>query len=126
MNHNYGENNRYTFQVEGIEEPQETHELTATHREPSQAQGVDHKYLKKDDDPCDRSIRSAGAAAGRRTWHPAQQVRIFRKRARGQRAASEEGSNNPANGDSDPLPSTTRTWIRTRRTSYTRIAAIET
>ena len=38
----------------------------------------------------------------------------------------EEGSNNPANGDSDPLPSTTRTWIRTRRTSYTRIAAIET
>lgn len=108
MNHNYGENNRYTFQVEGIEEPQETHELTATHvQEPSQAQGVDHKYLKK---MMTRVIAVSVALALLLGGGLGILLNKFVFSENGHEDSAqlpEEGSNNPANGDSDPLPSTT-------------------
>ncbi len=48
MNNGYDENNRYTFQVEGFENPQEPHNLTTTHVEaPASHEGVDRRYIKK-------------------------------------------------------------------------------
>ncbi len=47
MNNDYGENNRYPFKVEGMDQiPQEPHEIV-TARVQDVPQGIDHKYMKK-------------------------------------------------------------------------------
>lgn len=48
MNNGYDENNRYTFQVEGFENSQESRHLTTTHAETQDShEGVDRRYVKR-------------------------------------------------------------------------------
>ena len=49
MNNNYSDNNRYTFQVEGLEQTpvQATQEVTPVQTQQEVHQSVDHAYLKK-------------------------------------------------------------------------------
>ena len=108
MNHDYGENNRYTFHVEGIEIPEETHELTTSHvQDPPQTPGIDHKYMKK---MMTRVVAVSVALALLLGGGLGILLNEFVFSGNGHEDSAqlpEDHTGNPANGDNDPLPSTT-------------------
>ena len=106
MNHDYGENNRYTFQVEGVDEPQKSHELTTTLMQEA-ASDIDHKYIKK---LMTRVIAVSVALALLLGGGLGILLNEFVFSENGHEDSAqlpENGAQSPANSENDPVPSTT-------------------